>query len=240
MTGTYAGADRVTGEHTHGGYSKHLVVREEFCLRVPEAWTLRRRRRCCAPASRLFAAAYLERWPGKPRRRDWPGRPSGHMAVKLAVGMGADVTVLSRTRDKEADALELGADRLLVSRMRAAMASAANTFDLIIDTVPVKHDLDPYLPLLDIDGTLVIVGQIGSDAGNEHRAAAAWPPPRRRLADRRHPRDPRDARLLCREEHLARMRDDPHGPDQRGLRAHGALRRALPLRDRHGLAGGAR
>jgi uncharacterized zinc-type alcohol dehydrogenase-like protein len=85
----------------------------------------------------------------------------GHMAVKLAVGLGAHVTVMSRTKDKEADALALGADRLLISSDADAMAQAANSFDLIIDTVPTKHDLNPYMPLLDVDGTLVIVGQIG-------------------------------------------------------------------------------
>jgi len=85
----------------------------------------------------------------------------GHMAVKFAVALGATVTVLSRTSDKAEDALNLGADGLLVSGDDAAMAAAANSFDLIIDTVPVKHDLNPYLPLLDIDGTLVIVGQVG-------------------------------------------------------------------------------
>jgi alcohol dehydrogenase (NADP+) len=85
----------------------------------------------------------------------------GHMAVRLAVGLGADVTVMSRTKEKETDALALGADRLLASSDAAAMAEAASHFDLIIDTGPVKHDVNPYLPLLDIDGTLVLVGQIG-------------------------------------------------------------------------------
>jgi uncharacterized zinc-type alcohol dehydrogenase-like protein len=69
--------------------------------------------------------------------------------------------VLSRTADKEADAKALGAHALLVSSDKAAMKAAANSLDLIIDTVPVKHDLNPYMPLLDIDGTLVIVGQLG-------------------------------------------------------------------------------
>jgi uncharacterized zinc-type alcohol dehydrogenase-like protein len=160
-TGTYASTDRVTGEHTHGGYSKHLVVREQFCLRVPEGLDL-------AKTAPLLCAGITTYSP----LRTWNVGPGsrvgviglgglGHMAVKLAVGLGADVTVLSRTRDKEADALELGADRLLVSSDAAAMATAASGFDLIIDTVPVKHDLDPYIPLLDVDGTLVIVGQIG-------------------------------------------------------------------------------
>ena len=83
------------------------------------------------------------------------------MAVKLAVGLGAEVTVISRTADKAADARELGAERLLVSTDADAMKKAESHFDLIVDTVPVKHNLDPYLPLLDVDGTLVIVGQLG-------------------------------------------------------------------------------
>ena len=83
------------------------------------------------------------------------------MAVKLAHAMGAHVTVMSRTPDKQKDAEELGADELLISTDEAAMEKAAASFDLIIDTVPVKHDLNPYIPLLDIDGSLVLVGQIG-------------------------------------------------------------------------------
>lgn len=83
------------------------------------------------------------------------------MSVKLASGLGAHVTVLSRSPDKVADARALGADALLVSTDQEAMAKAASGFDLMIDTVPAKHDLNPYLPLLDSDGTLVIVGQVG-------------------------------------------------------------------------------
>lgn len=83
------------------------------------------------------------------------------MAVKLAAGMGAKVTVLSRSIDKTDDALALGADLLLVSSDTAARAKAQSGFDLIIDTVPVKHDLTPYVSLLDVDGTLVLVGQVG-------------------------------------------------------------------------------
>ena len=160
-TGTYAGADRITGEHTQGGYSKHLVVREEFCLRMPEGLDLAR-------AAPLLCAGITTWSP----LRTWNVGPGsrvgviglgglGHMAVKLAVGLGAEVTVLSRSPDKQADALALGADRLLVSSDAAAMKQAGSAFDLIIDTVPVKHDLVPYLPLLDVDGTLVIVGQVG-------------------------------------------------------------------------------
>lgn len=151
----------MTGEPTKGGYSKHLVVREEFALRVPNGLDL-------AKAAPLLCAGITTYSP----LRTWNVGPGsrvgviglgglGHMAVKLASAMGAHVTVLSRTPDKREDALELGADALLISTDETAMASTASSFDLIVDTVPVKHDLDPYLPLLDVDGTLVIVGQIG-------------------------------------------------------------------------------
>jgi uncharacterized zinc-type alcohol dehydrogenase-like protein len=161
VTQTYNGRDRITGEPTYGGYSKHSVVREEFVLAVPEGLDISR-------AAPLLCAGITTYSP----LRTWNVGPGsrvgviglgglGHMAVKLAVGLGADVTVISRTDAKNADALALGADHVLVSGDKAAMAAAANVFDLIIDTVPVRHDLSPYLPLLDIDATLVIVGQLG-------------------------------------------------------------------------------
>ena len=160
-TGTYNSPDRLTGELTRGGYSKHLVVREEFVLRVPAGLDLSR----TAPLLCAGITTYspLRTWGiGPGSRVGVIGLGGlGHMAVKLAVGLGADVTVMSRSIDKAADALSLGADRLLVSTDEAAMTEAQSTFDLIIDTVPVSHALDPYLPLLDVDGTLVIVGQIG-------------------------------------------------------------------------------
>ncbi|WP_127092206.1 NAD(P)-dependent alcohol dehydrogenase [Aquabacter cavernae] len=161
---TYSDTDRFSCEPTsptYGGYSKHLVAREEFVLRVPEGLDL-------SKAAPLLCAGITTYSP----LRTWGVGPGsrvgviglgglGHMAVKLAAALGADVTAISRTKDKEADALALGADRLLVSSDPEAMAQAASGMDLIIDTVPVKHDINPYLPLLDIDGTLVIVGQIG-------------------------------------------------------------------------------
>jgi uncharacterized zinc-type alcohol dehydrogenase-like protein len=158
---TYSGRDRITQDITYGGYSKHVVVRQEFVLRVPEGLDLAR-------AAPLLCAGITTYSP----LRTWNVGPGsrvaviglgglGHMAVKLASGLGAHVTVLSRTGDKKADALALGAERLLVSTNQDAMEKAASSFDLIIDTVPVKHDITPYMPLLDIDGTLVIVGQLG-------------------------------------------------------------------------------
>ncbi len=82
------------------------------------------------------------------------------MAVKLAVGLGAKVTVMTTSPSKEADARALGAHAVLISKDVEAMKAAKTSFDLIIDTVPVAHDLTPYIPLLDIDGTLCLVGAI--------------------------------------------------------------------------------
>lgn len=160
-TNTYNGRDRVTGENTLGGYSKHLVVREDFVLRVPESLDLSK----VAPLLCAGITTYspLRTWNVVPGSRVGVIGLGGlgHMAVKLAAGMGADVTVISRNRDKEADALALGAKRLLSSSNPQEMASAASSFDLIIDTVPVKHALDAYVNLLDVDATLVMVGQVG-------------------------------------------------------------------------------
>ncbi|MFG1378769.1 NAD(P)-dependent alcohol dehydrogenase [Xanthobacter autotrophicus] len=146
---------------TYGGYSKHLVVREEFALRVPDGLDLSKAAPLlCAGITTYSPLRTFNAGPGS--RVGVVGLGGlGHMAVKLAAAMGADVTVISRSKNKEADALALGADRLLVSTDAAAMAAAADGFDLIIDTVPVKHDINPYLPLLDVDSTLVLVGQIG-------------------------------------------------------------------------------
>lgn len=159
---TYSSPDRISADMTFGGYSKHLVARQEFVLRVPDGLDLSR-------AAPLLCAGITTYSP----LRTWNVGPGsrvgviglgglGHMAVKLASGLGAHVTVLSRSAGKKADALALGADELLVSTDADAMEKAQSRFDLIIDTVPTRHDLAPYLPLLDVDGTLVIVGQLGN------------------------------------------------------------------------------
>ncbi len=161
MTATYGSPDRISGEVTQGGYSKYIVVREEFVLHVPDSLDL-------AKAAPILCAGITTYSP----LRTWEVGPGsrvgviglgglGHMAVKIAVAMGAEVTVLSRSNQKEAKAKEAGAKGILVSTSKEAMNQAKCSFDLIIDTAPVKHDLTPYLPLLDVDGSLVIVGQIG-------------------------------------------------------------------------------
>jgi uncharacterized zinc-type alcohol dehydrogenase-like protein len=160
-TQTFAGVDRISGEPTMGGYAKHIVTREEFVLHIPQGLDL-------AKVGPLLCAGATTYSP----MRTWNVGPGsrvgvigmgglGHMAVKLAVALGAHVTVLSRSAKKEADAKALGAENFLSSSDEAAMTNAASSFDFIIDTVPAKHDLSLYLPLLDIDGTLCVVGQIG-------------------------------------------------------------------------------
>ncbi|OCC24962.1 hydroxyacid dehydrogenase [Croceicoccus estronivorus] len=161
FTGTYGGHDPVFDTPTRGGYSKHIVVREEFVLRVPNGLDLSR----VAPLLCAGITTYspLKSWNVQPGSRVGVVGLGGlgHMAVKLASAMGAHVTVLSRSDAKKADAMALGADALLVSSDPEAMAAAASQFDLIIDTVPVEHDVQPYVPLLDVDGTIVLVGQVG-------------------------------------------------------------------------------
>lgn len=161
FTQTYNSPDRHTQEITKGGYAKNVVVREEFVLSIPESLDL-------AKAAPLLCAGITTYSP----LRTWDVGPGsriavvgmgglGHMAIKLAVAMGAHVTVLSRSESKKRDAMELGADAFLLSNDEPNMEKAASTFDLIIDTVPVKHDVTPYMPLLKVDGTLTLVGQVG-------------------------------------------------------------------------------
>lgn len=161
MTPTYGAKDRISGEITQGGYSKHIVVREEFVLRIPEGLDMSRAAPILCAGITTFSP--LRTWNiGEGSRVGVIGLGGlGHMAVKLAVAMGAEVTVLSRSNKKEAEAKELGAKGILASSDEDAMAKATASMDLIIDTVPVEHDVSPYASLLDVDGTLVIVGQVG-------------------------------------------------------------------------------
>ena len=84
----------------------------------------------------------------------------GHMAVKFAHAMGCKVTVLSRSKTKENDALRLGADKVLITTNESEFKASARSFDFILDTVSAKHDLNAYTTLLKTDGTLIIVGGV--------------------------------------------------------------------------------
>ncbi|QDH16711.1 NAD(P)-dependent alcohol dehydrogenase [Swingsia samuiensis] len=164
-TFTYNSPDRITKEITYGGYSQHIVVREQFVLSVPENLDIAR----VAPILCAGITTYA------PLRNYGVGPGSrvavaglgglGHMAVKLASALGAEVTVISRSKSKESTAFELGADKYLVSSDAKQMEEAASSFDVIIDTIPVEHDVSEYFPLLDLGGTIAMVGQIGPAPG---------------------------------------------------------------------------
>lgn len=160
-TDSYNSPDRIDGELTRGGYAKHLIAREEFVLKMPEGLDVTK----AAPLLCAGITTYspLRTWGVKEGSRVGVVGLGGlgHMAVKIAAAMGAHVTMISRTPDKQQDAADLGAHAFLLSIDAKAMGQASDSFDLIIDTVPVDHDINPYMPLLDIDGTLVLVGQVG-------------------------------------------------------------------------------
>lgn len=160
-TGTYNGDDKFLGGHTFGGYSEKVVVDEEFGLLIPENLDLK----AVAP----LLCAGITTWSPLKHWNAGPGSKVavvglgglGHMAIKLAKGLGAEVTLFSRSPDKIQDALNLGADAVVISTYENEMNAAKGKFDLIIDTVPYDHDINPYINTLNISGTLVLVGYIG-------------------------------------------------------------------------------
>ncbi|MEU6425047.1 NAD(P)-dependent alcohol dehydrogenase [Microbispora sp. NPDC046973] len=157
MVPTYGGVDR-DGTVTQGGYSTHIVVDADFVLSVPEGIDL-------AAAAPLLCAGIttyspLRRWgagPGKKVAVVGLGG-LGHMAVKIAHAMGAEVTVLSQSLKKQEDGLRLGADHYHATGDPDTFEQLAGRFDLIVNTVSARIDLDAYLGLLAVDGTLVNVG----------------------------------------------------------------------------------
>jgi uncharacterized zinc-type alcohol dehydrogenase-like protein len=164
-TYTYGGYDRIDGSLTYGGFSKHIVARDEFVLRIPEGLDASR----AAPLLCAGITVYspLRLWNVGPGSRVGVVGIGGlgHLAVRFAAALGATVTVITRTEAKAAEAKALGADGVLFSTSQDAMAAAASTFDVIIDTIPVDHDVGPYVGLLDVEGVLVIVGSFGPLGG---------------------------------------------------------------------------
>jgi uncharacterized zinc-type alcohol dehydrogenase-like protein len=160
-TMTYGSPDRHDGLMTYGGYSKSITVTEDFVVRVPENLDTK--------AVPPLLCAGITTW--SPLRHWNVGQGSrvaviglgglGHMAIKLAKALGAEVTLFSRSANKAQDAIRLGASKVIISTDPKQMQSVANAFDLIIDTVPYDHDIMPYIPTLDLDGTLVFVGLVG-------------------------------------------------------------------------------
>lgn len=160
-TGTYNGNDKHLGGHTFGGYSEKVVVTEAFGLKIPENLDLK----AVAPllCAGITTWSPLKHWNVKEGSKVAVVGLGGlgHMAIKLAKGLGAQVTLFSRSPDKIQDALDLGADAVVISTYENEMETVKGKFDLIIDTVPYDHDINPYVATLNISGTLVLVGYIG-------------------------------------------------------------------------------
>jgi alcohol dehydrogenase (NADP+) len=155
---TYGGTDRIDGTKTRGGYSREYVLREKFAYRLPDGLDP-------AAAAPLMCAG-ISMW--EPMRAAEVGPGSrvavaglgglGHLGVKLAAALGAEVTVLSRTPDKAADARKLGAADLLLTTDEKQTRQARGRFDLVLDTVSAAHDLSPLLGMVGLDGTLSVLG----------------------------------------------------------------------------------
>ncbi len=159
---TYNGEDRHDQSPTFGGYSEAIVVSDRFVLRIPEALDP-------AAAAPLLCAGITTYSP----LRHFGVRPGhkvgvigmgglGHMGVKFARAMGAEVTLFTRSPGKVAEAEKQGAHKVVISTDEEQMAAVAGTFDFLLDTVPVLHDLNPYIEALSYDGTMILVGLLDS------------------------------------------------------------------------------
>lgn len=160
-TTTYGGTDRHDGTTTRGGYGDHLVLRADYTYPLPEGLDP-------AGVAPLMCAGVTV-WQPLTHLGVGPGTSVGvvglgglgHLAVKLAAALGAEVTVFTTSPGKEQLARGLGASHVVVSTDTAAMAAAAQTLDVVVDTVAAAHSLDGYLATLRIDGTLVVLALPG-------------------------------------------------------------------------------
>jgi alcohol dehydrogenase (NADP+) len=159
FTPTYNGQTPDAPGHTLGGYSQRIVVSDKFVLKIRHS-----EEQLAAVAPLLCAGITI--WSPLRHWKAGPGKKVGivgigglgHMGVKLAHALGAETVAFTTSESKRQDALDLGADQVIVSRNADEMAAHANSFDLILNTVAVSHDLDAYTALLKRDGALVLVG----------------------------------------------------------------------------------
>ncbi|MFC1649535.1 NAD(P)-dependent alcohol dehydrogenase [Patescibacteria group bacterium] len=157
---TYSSKDPIDGTDTKGGYSTLIVVPEHFVLNVPKSLDM-------AQAAPLLCAGIttyspLKHWKvGKGSVVGVVGLGGlGHMAVKYAKAMGADVWVITSSRSKIKIAKSYGAKGVIVSSSKKDMEKVLNKFDFILDTIPTAHELEPYMSLLNVHGTICLVGPI--------------------------------------------------------------------------------
>lgn len=164
MVGTYNGKDKHSGGNTYGGYSKQIVVHEDFVLSISDKQPLEG----IAPLLCAGITTYspLRHWKvGKGDKVGVVGLGGlGHMGVKLAASFGAEVTVLSHSASKEVDAKKLGAHNFVLTKDENQLKKVHGYFDFILDTVSAEHDYGIYLNLLKTDGKMVCVGAPPSPA----------------------------------------------------------------------------
>jgi alcohol dehydrogenase (NADP+) len=155
---TYNGRDLHDGMRTYGGYSEQIVVSDRFVLRMPpELDPAAAAPLLCAGITTYSPLKYFGVGPG--HRVGVIGMGGlGHMGVKFGRAMGAEVTLFTRSESKVEEARKQGAHHVVISTDKAQMGAIAGSFDFILDTVPVAHDVNPYLAALKRDGTLIMVG----------------------------------------------------------------------------------
>ena len=161
MTGTYNGYERNSSQIAFGGYSNYFVIDQDFAVKVPNSLEL-------SAVAPLFCAGITLYSP----LRHWKAQPGqriaimglgglGHMGVKFASALGAEVTVLSHSKTKEADARRMGATHFVDTQNADWNKGLKKQFDLVLNTVSADLDLEPYLSTLKTDGTLVVIGLPG-------------------------------------------------------------------------------
>lgn len=165
---TYNGKDRHSGAITYGGYSAQVVVHEDFVLRIPENLDPAGTAPLLCAGITTFSP--LHHWgAGAGKKVGVVGLGGlGHMGVKIAHAMGAHVVLFTTSESKIADGKRLGADEVVISKDEKQMVQHTNSFDIILNTVAVQHDINPFLSLLRRDGTLVLVGVPEHDHPSPH------------------------------------------------------------------------
>ena len=160
MVGTYNGKDKHLGGHTFGGYSEEIIVDSYYVLSIPKNLDIK----AVAPllCAGITTFSPLNHWGIK--KGDKVGIVGlgglGHMGIKFAHAMGAETVMITTSPSKADDAKRLGADSVLISNNDDEMKKHRGSFDFLLNTVPVGHDINPYLQLLKIDGTMCMVGAI--------------------------------------------------------------------------------
>jgi len=157
---TYNGVDRHDGSPTYGGYSERILVSEKYVLKIPDALEpTSAAPLLCAGITTYSPLKHVGVKPGDKVGVIGMGG-LGHMGIKFAKAMGAEVTLFTRTASKVEEGKRHGVDHVVISTDEAQMEAAAGSLDYILDTVPVEHDFNPYINCLAVDDTLLLVGQL--------------------------------------------------------------------------------